>query len=115
MQQIIDSRGLLSIIEFDKVPFEPKRVFIRQNMIPNEIVGNHYHKILEEYICVLTGNCEIILENKITGETTIKNCISGDNIHVPIMTKLRLISKDISTSILVLCSENYDPKDVFSD
>jgi len=115
-KQIIDDRGLLSIFEFSDIPFIPKRVFVRQNMIPESNSGNgHFHGILEEYIYVLSGNCTIITENVLTREKITIEGKAGTNLLIPPLTKTNIISHSIDTSMLVLCSEEYDPKDVFYD
>lgn len=115
-KQLTDDRGLLSILEFFDIPFIPKRIFIRQNMVPESNSGNgHFHKTSEEYICVLSGNCTIITENVITKEKVTIEGKPGVTVFIPTFTKINIISHSIDTSMLVACNDEYDPKDVFYD
>lgn len=116
LKQLTDDRGTLSVLNFSDIPFVPKRVFIRQNMIPGSNSGNgHFHAILDEYICILSGNCTITTEKVITKEKTIIEATKGTTLYLPAMTKINIISHSTDTTMLVVCSEEYTPEDVFYD
>lgn len=115
LKQILDSRGLLSIVNCNDLPFMPKRVFVRENIVLNEIIGNHYHKKLQEVIFVLQGSCNVVLQNMVNKKIESFKINAGDNLYLKTNTKLKLTSCVENTSIIVFCNELYDPEDVFSD
>jgi hypothetical protein len=57
------TNGSLSIIEFERLPFIPKRVYWLSEVGINQTRGSHAHKKLNQYIFAMKGSCEINLFN----------------------------------------------------
>ena len=115
-KQVKDDRGILTAIEFNKIPFKPKRVFLLHNFDIKKIRGGHYHKKCKQYLFVISGKCDIILENKKTSlKTELSDCVSGIQVNLPIYTKITIQKPSKDCLICVLCSKKYDPKDAYYD
>lgn len=98
-----DERGNLTVADFNKLPFFPKRIFYVYDT--NSDRGGHAHKKCEQiYIC-LSGSCLIT-----TDENKYRLSSPDIGLHVPIHVKTTQ-SFDKNTILLVLASEHYDPED----
>lgn len=114
-KQVRDERGILSAIEFKQLPFKPKRVFLLHDLNKKER-GGHYHKKCKQYLFVISGKCDILLEYKKTAlKTTLKACSSGIEVNLPVYTKITIKNASKDCVICVLCSKKYDPKDAYYD
>tara|TARA_B100001093_G_scaffold275209_1_gene263039 strand:- start:4119 stop:4481 length:363 start_codon:yes stop_codon:yes gene_type:complete len=102
-----DSRGSLTVIE-KKVPFDIKRIFYIYD-VDNSKRGFHKHKKTRQVAICIKGNCDILIENKITQ----KFCLSKPEIGLLIEPDdfhwMNNFSK--GTVLLVLASEYYDEND----
>ena len=110
-----DKRGTLTAIEFNQLPFKPKRVFLLHNFNCKESRGGHYHKKCKQYLFVISGKCNIILEYKKFGKTCLQSCIAGTSVNVPTYTKITIRKASKDCVICVLCNKKYDPKDAYYD
>jgi dTDP-4-dehydrorhamnose 3,5-epimerase-like enzyme len=108
-----DDRGSLIPIEFNSLRFEPKRVFIVNNVPVNMVRGNHSHHKTQQLIICINGCVDVILHDGKT-ETTTK-LVKGEQILVPdlIWDSQRFLTKD--SEIMVLCSTSYDYDDYIFD
>ena len=69
-QQHGDDRGhLISLEEFNDIPFEIKRVYYMYDTKPGVRRGFHAHKTLEQILVCIHGNCKVLLENCTAGKT----------------------------------------------
>ena len=63
-QQHGDDRGhLISLEEFNDIPFEIKRVYYMYDTKPGVRRGFHAHKTLEQILVCIHGSCKILLDN----------------------------------------------------
>lgn len=63
-QQHGDDRGhLISLEEFNDIPFEIKRVYYMYDTKPGVRRGFHAHKTLEQILVCIHGNCKVLLDN----------------------------------------------------
>lgn len=108
-----DNRGSLIPIEFNTIPFEPKRSFIVNNVPLNEIRGNHSHYNTKQYLICINGTVDVILNDGINEITY--NLIKGESILIPelIWDSQKFTSED--SEILVFCSTEYDINDYILD
>lgn len=108
-----DSRGSLIPIELNKIPFNPKRIFIVQNVPINTIRGNHAHYITIQYLFCISGLIEVIL-NDGSIEKTFK-IKEGEGVLIDnlIWDSQKFLTEN--SSILVLCSTEYDINDYIFD
>jgi dTDP-4-dehydrorhamnose 3,5-epimerase-like enzyme len=108
-----DSRGSLIPIELNKIPFNPKRIFIVQNVPINTIRGNHAHYTTIQYLFCISGLIEVIL-NDGNIEKTFK-IKEGEGVLIDnlIWDSQKFLTEN--SSILVLCSTEYDINDYIFD
>lgn len=104
-----DSRGSLLPIEFDSLPFIPKRVFIVNNVPINIIRGNHSHYTTKQYIICTNGSVDVILHDGINEITY--SLYKGDSIIIPEMIWDSQKFTSENTEIIVFASTNYDKND----
>lgn len=63
-QQHGDYRGqLVSLEEFNDIPFEIKRVYYMYDTIEGVTRGYHAHKNLEQILICIHGSCKVLLDN----------------------------------------------------
>jgi len=61
--KITDTRGNLSVIENDVVPFEVKRVYYLYDIPSGAERGGHSHKELFEFLIALSGSFDVVLKD----------------------------------------------------
>jgi dTDP-4-dehydrorhamnose 3,5-epimerase-like enzyme len=108
-----DKRGSLIPIEFDNLPFIPKRVFVVNNVPINEIRGNHSHFKTKQLIICTNGTVDVILHDGV--KETIYSLTKNQQILVPelIWDSQKFTSEN--TEIMVLCSTSFDKNDYILD
>jgi dTDP-4-dehydrorhamnose 3,5-epimerase-like enzyme len=108
-----DNRGCLLPIEFNNLPFTPKRIFTVYDVPKNSVRGEHAHfKTIQILICI-SGKIEVVLHD---GDSETKTIINkGDSILVNnlIWDSQKFISKN--SILLVICSTEYDKNDYIYD
>lgn len=59
-----DERGqLISLEEYNDIPFEIKRVYYMYDTIEGVVRGHHAHKSLEQILVCVHGTCKILMDN----------------------------------------------------
>lgn len=108
-----DSRGSLLPIEFDSLPFIPKRVFIVNNVPLNDIRGEHSHYNTKQLIVCTNGMVKVLLDDGIVKDehTLCKN--QTILINEMIWDAQQFLTDD--AEIVVLCSTKYDINDYIMD
>lgn len=107
LKTIVDDRGSLTIIE-KILPFEIKRVYYIYDVTAKR--GGHRHKKTVQALICLSGSCEIYVDDGTKEETIILN--RPDKCLVLEPRDWHTMDKFTEDAILlVLSSENYDPKD----
>jgi len=104
-----DSRGQLIPIEFNKINFEVKRVFIVKNVPVGTIRGNHSHHETIQYIFCMDGDVDVILHDGLTEKTF--NLKKGNAILVPNLIWDSQKFNKKNSEIMVLCSTIFDLSD----
>jgi dTDP-4-dehydrorhamnose 3,5-epimerase-like enzyme len=108
-----DHRGILIPYEFSNLDFEPKRIFIVNNVPINEIRGNHSHKETKQLLICVNGSVNVYLDD---GYTTKKNYLSaGESILIPEMVWDSQEFLENNSEIVVICSTHYNEKDYIFD
>jgi len=106
-----DDRGILIPLEFSKLPFEPKRIFVADVNAKNTERGGHAHHTTEQFAICIEGKIDMVLyanHNK-PAETIIMK--KGDAIYIPKMVWDKQIYKTEDSKLLVLCSTEYNRDD----
>lgn len=100
-------------MEFDGLPFVPKRIFWVKDVPAGEERGGHAHYVTEQYLICLSGRVLVTLfDGK---DRDIFELSAGRAVLIPRMvwdTQKFLTGSDI---ILVLCSTSYNPRDYIND
>ena len=108
-----DERGCLIPIEFNSLPFEPKRIFIVNNVPVNSIRGNHAHHTTKQLIICINGSVDVLL-NDGTKDYTYR-LEKGEQILVPelVWDSQQFLTEN--AELLVICSTPYEYDDyIFS-
>lgn len=61
--KVHDTRGNLSVIENEVIPFEMKRVYYLYDIPSGSRRGGHSHKEQQEFLVALSGSFEVVLND----------------------------------------------------
>ncbi len=112
--KIEDTRGNLSVIEKDCVPFEIKRVYYLYDVPAGAERGGHAHKEQQEFLIALSGSFDVILNDGQSEKTvTLNKPYEGLLIREGIWRELRNFSS--GSVCLVVASEVYEEEDYIRD
>ena len=108
-----DHRGSLLPLEFENLPFEPKRIFIVNNVPLNDIRGNHSHYETKQLLICINGTVDVILHDGLN--ETIYSLTKNQQILIPelIWDSQKFTSEN--SEIIVLCSTNFNLDDYIFD
>ena len=104
-----DGRGYLLPLSFTELDFTPKRVFVVNDVPVGCVRGNHSHHKTRQYLICTSGSVNVILDDGDSVES-VKLCKS-DTILIPELVWDSQVFLEPNTSILVLCSTEYDIND----
>lgn len=113
LRKFTDPKGILCPIEFDTLPFGPKRIFYVINVPAGIERGNHAHHTTQQLLICLQGQIEVKLFDG--SHTQITTLNSSESIYVPAMiwdSQTFLTGNDV---LLSLASTKYDPNDYIND
>jgi hypothetical protein len=104
-----DARGILKVLSFESMNFKAARIFNIQVSDLKYSRGGHAHKQCSQLFFCGFGRCEIFVKN-LSGEYRFEldptNCLV-----VPPYNWAEIWFKTLSTSVTVLASHEYDPRD----
>jgi len=104
-----EKRGYLLPINFSELDFEPKRMFVVNNVPPNSTRGNHAHHTTRQLLICTNGSVVVSLHD---GDNLTKNTITkGQSIIVPKLVWDTQEFTSIESEIVVLCSTEYEEDD----
>lgn len=106
-------KGTLSVLEFDGLPFVPKRMFYVSGVPAGEVRGCHAHYVTEQYLICVQGQ---ILVELYDGQTSYNELLfPGHAVMVPRMIwdqQMFITGDDV---MLAVCSTSYNPRDYIED
>ena len=108
-----EDRGSLVPIEFNTLPFVPKRLFYVTSVPKDEERGNHAHIEAKQLLICIKGVIGVSLLYKDIGSYLILN--KNEGVYIP---NGFWDAQDFLTGddvLLVLCSTNYDKSDYIED
>ena len=105
-------RGKLMFLEFESLPFVPKRMFIVDEVPEGTRRGNHAHYECQQILVCMKGRLEIQLDNGKEKATAI--LYSGDALFHDKLEWATLAYFD-NAKLLSVCSSGYDPNDYITD
>lgn len=114
-QQHGDDRGhLISLEEFNDIPFEIKRVYYMYDTKQGVRRGFHAHKTLEQILVCIHGSCKILLDNGSQKKIVpLEKPYEGLYIANDIWREMYDFSAD--AVLMVLASEIYMEEDYIRD
>ena len=112
--KVHDTRGNLSVIEGNAVPFEMKRVYYLYDIPSGARRGGHSHKNQQELLVALSGSFDVILNDGSEQKTVTLN---KPNVGLLIVNGIwRELQNFSSGSVcLVLASDVFEEEDYIRD
>lgn len=112
--KVHDTRGNLSVIEGNAVPFEMKRVYYLYDIPSGARRGGHSHKNQQELLVALSGSFDVILNDGNEQKTVTLN---KPNVGLLILNGIwRELQNFSSGSVcLVLASDVFEEEDYIRD
>ena len=112
--KICDSRGNLSVIEGDTIPFVSKRVYYLYDVPSGGERGGHAHKEQLELLIAVSGSFDVVLND---GSSIKKIALNKPNIGllIPIGIWRELENFSSGSVCLVLASDQFDEEDYIRD
>lgn len=112
--KIEDTRGNLSVIENDLIPFEIKRVYYLYDVPAGAERGGHAHKEQKEFLVALSGSFDVILNDGQSEKVIALNKpYEGLLINEGIWRELKNFSS--GSVCLVIASEVFEEVDYIRD
>lgn len=114
INKVHDTRGNLSVIEGNAVPFEMKRVYYLYDIPSGARRGGHSHKNQQELLVALSGSFDVILNDGSEQKTVTLN---KPNVGLLIVNGIwRELQNFSSGSVcLVLASDVFEEEDYIRD
>lgn len=112
--KIEDTRGNLSVIENDILPFEFKRVYYLYDVPSAAERGGHSHKEQKEFLIALSGSFDVVLNDGMQQQiVTLNKPFEGLLINQGIWRELNNFSS--GSVCLVIASAVFDEDDYIRD
>jgi len=109
-----DTRGNLSFIQNDSLPFEMKRIYYLFDIPSNAFRGGHSHIAQQEILLALSGSFEVVLYDGVEKKTILLNKPNfGLHIGTGIWRELQNFSS--GAVCLVVASDVFDESDYIRD
>ena len=114
-QQHGDERGqLVSLEEYNDIPFEIKRVYYMYDTREEVVRGKHAHKTLEQILICIHGSCKVRLDNGTEKKDVyLERPYEGLYIANDMWREMYDFSED--AVLLVFASDVYDESDYIRD
>lgn len=112
--KITDTRGNLSVIENETIPYPIKRVYYLYDVPSDSYRGGHSHKEQSEFLIAISGSFSVVLDNGIEKKTiTLNKPNKGLLIKPGIWRELDNFSS--GSVCLVLASDTFSELDYLRD
>lgn len=110
-----DERGqLVSLEEFNDIPFRIKRVYYMYDTVSDVVRGRHAHKKLQQILVCVHGSCKIKLDNgKEKKVVALEKPYEGLFVSNNMWREMYDFSED--AVLMVFASELYDEADYIRD
>lgn len=109
-----DARGRLLPLEFDHLPFTPRRVFTVADVPAGTVRGGHGHRAGQQLLVGLQGRIEILLRHGPREATTVL-LPAGPGLLLQAGVWCRQTYAQAHSVLLVFASEPYDPASYVED
>lgn len=112
--KIEDTRGNLSVIQNDIIPFEIKRVYYLYDVPSNAYRGGHAHIKQQELLIALSGSFDVKLNDGINTKSFMLNK-PNKGLLIPVGIWRELENFSSGSVCLVLASGEFDESDYIRD
>ncbi len=116
MRHVLDPvRGNLTALEFTRdLPFVPQRIFMTYGIPSERTRGEHAHKLCEQFLVCVHGECHVIVDD---GENREEFCLNRPTLGllVPPMVWAQEHLHSADSVLAVLASHPYEPADYVRD
>lgn len=113
VDEVNDRRGVLKVLQGNKIPFAVRRLFWITGVPQFEIRGNHGHFKTKQLLCCIQGVITITVYSPSKPDPIVYVLTDHDSYYLP---PGHWISMEFSTSqdvLLVAADRDYDAEDVF--
>ncbi len=110
-----DVRGDIAVSEFARdLPFLPQRMFIVHNVPSRDVRGERAHFKLQQFMVCVRGSCRVQVDH---GRSRRSVLLDRPDLGLLVPAGIWCSQTNFSAdaSMLVLCSEPYDPADYIRD
>jgi dTDP-4-dehydrorhamnose 3,5-epimerase-like enzyme len=106
--------GKLGVIEFDSLPFEPKRLYWLSEVPEGSERGHHAHKQLTQLMCVSSGSVDVdIYEGHKVTSFHLDSSSPALILNPGLWRELKNFQEE--TTVFVLCDAPYMEEDYIRD
>tara|TARA_R110000796_G_scaffold183100_3_gene299538 strand:- start:62 stop:448 length:387 start_codon:yes stop_codon:yes gene_type:complete len=109
LKSFTDDRGVLYPLNFDEIPFQPKRMFVVSDVPKGVSRGDHAHYETEQFLVCIKGKIEVLLYDGQEYTSTMLKPMQG--VYVPKLVWDSQIFKTGEDMLLVLASTDYNRED----
>ncbi len=112
--KIHDTRGNLSVIEGDVIPFAMKRVYYLYDVPSGAERGGHSHKVQQEFLVALSGSFDVVLTDGQEQKTVTLNK-PNEGLLIPNGIWRELENFSSGSVCLVIASDVFEEADYLRD
>ncbi|MFN3969592.1 sugar 3,4-ketoisomerase [Flavobacterium sp.] len=112
--KIHDTRGNLSVIEGDVIPFNMKRVYYLYDVPSGAERGGHSHKVQQEFLVALSGSFDVVLTDGQSKKTVTLNK-PNEGLLIPNGIWRELENFSSGSVCLVIASDIFEEADYIRD
>jgi hypothetical protein len=110
LHSIFDKRGGLLPVEFNSLPFMPKRIFLTHDLIQGVTRGGHAHQKCHQILIPVLGEFEVKLIGRGgSDEVLLKDIDSA--LYIPPLVWSSQKTTKLDSALLVIASEAFDQED----
>jgi dTDP-4-dehydrorhamnose 3,5-epimerase-like enzyme len=109
--KIKDTRGNLSVLENDILPFSFKRIYYLYDVPSGAYRGGHAHKEQLEFLIAISGSFDVVLQGAFGNKTKVTLNKPNKGLLIPNMIWRELENFSSGAVCLVIASDVYDEDD----
>src|SRR5512138_3106175 len=113
LERHVDARGALLPLEFERLPFAPRRLFTIAGVPAGTTRGGHAHRQGQQLLICLQGRVDLRLR-RAEEEVQVMLAAEGPAMLVGAGVWCEQTYVDVGSVLLVLSSEPYDPQSYVS-
>ena len=113
--KIKDTRGNLSVLEKDILPFNFKRIYYLYDVPSGAYRGGHAHKEQQEFLIAISGSFDVIMQNAFGNKTNVTLNRPDKGLLIPHMIWRELENFSSGAICLVIASDVYKEEDYIRD